>query len=147
MKPVPMVMLDINFVADAFLKRPEYIKETNAVLDANTKRKVICYVAAYTIPTLFYILRRELMKTRTRGEAEAEAFTDITACLKIFRITPVNHYELRQALNYPGRDYEDKLQLACAVSQNVDAVVTRDRKFIPGFITLVTPAELLKRLG
>jgi hypothetical protein len=37
MKPVPVVMLDFNFVADAFLKRPEYTKETNAVLDANTK--------------------------------------------------------------------------------------------------------------
>lgn len=144
--PVKRVMLDINFAADAFLERQEYITQTKAVLAANEQREIICYVAAYTVPTLFYIIRNELKKTMTRGQAEARAFSDVTSCLKAFRVTPVNHYELRQALSYPGRDYEDKLQLACAVSQKVDAIVTRDKGFIRGFVTLLTPEELLKRI-
>jgi predicted nucleic acid-binding protein len=144
--PIKRVMLDINFAADAFLKRQDYITQTEAILAANEQREIICYKAAYTVPTLFYIIRSELKKTMTRGQAEARAFTDVTSCLRIFRVTQVTHHELTLALSYPGRDYEDKLQLACAVSQKVDAIITRDKKFVRGYVTLLTPEELLKRI-
>ncbi len=139
-------MLDVNIAADWLLKRPSFIKEAEAILDANAKRQLVCYAAAFTIPTLFYIVRKELLLTMTRGQAEAHAFTDIAVCLKTFRISPVTYHELTQALKYPGRDYEDKLQLACAIAQNLDAIVTRDRKFIPGFISVLTPTQLLQQI-
>jgi hypothetical protein len=47
----------------------------------------------------------------------------------------------------PGNDFEDNVQIACAVIAGLDAIVTRDPKGFAGSPVLVlTPAELLARL-
>ena len=72
---------------------------------------------------------------------------DVRACLRTFRVYSVTYAELKRALSYTGSDYEDNLQLACAVSAKLDAIVTRDEGFTTGILPILTPAQLLKQLG
>jgi predicted nucleic acid-binding protein len=44
-------------------------------------------------------------------------------------------------------DFEDNIQIACAIANRLDAIVTRDKKFQRSSIPVLTPAELLKRLS
>ncbi len=141
------VLLDTNIVTDYLLGRVPFYTEANAIVQANRRKRVNCFIAAFTAPTLYYIFRREYMKTLGRSQAEAEALRDVRACLRSFRVCPVTNSELKRALSYAGSDYEDNLQLACAVSAKLDAIISRDQKFIAGVLPILTPAQLLKKLG
>jgi hypothetical protein len=47
----------------------------------------------------------------------------------------------------PGSDFEDNLQIACAVKAGLDAIVTRNPKdFADSPVPVLTPAELLALL-
>ncbi len=46
-----------------------------------------------------------------------------------------------------GADFEDNLQIACAVEARLDAIVTRDTKGFAGSpVPALSPAELLARI-
>ena len=47
-----------------------------------------------------------------------------------------------------GIDFEDNLQIACAVEAKLDAIVTRNAKdFVASPVLVLTPAELLAQLA
>jgi hypothetical protein len=51
---------------------------------------------------------------------------------------------LHAAQAFSGPDFEDDLQIACALQVNVDAIVTRDpRGFAASPIPVLTPADLV----
>jgi hypothetical protein len=46
-----------------------------------------------------------------------------------------------------GRDFEDGLQIACAATARLDAIVTRDPAgFLGSTVEVIEPTELLNRL-
>jgi len=52
------------------------------------------------------------------------------------------------ATTLPGSDFEDNLQIACAVEARLDAIVTRNPKDFAGSpVPVLTPAELLALLA
>ncbi len=52
------------------------------------------------------------------------------------------------ATTFPGSDFEDNLQIACAVEATLDAIVTRNPKdFARSPVMILTPAELLALLA
>ena len=64
-----------------------------------------------------------------------------------FVILAVGRNRLTAASVGPGDDFEDNLQLACAVSLSMDAIVTRDPAGLGGTsIEVLTPSELLRRI-
>ncbi len=140
------VLLDVNVIADYFLQRPASYQDADAIIRASDVGRVGVYVAAFSVPTLFYILERDLSKTLGPARAATEALTDIRTCLDAFLICPIDYDDLFQALSLPGRDYEDNLQITSAVNSHLDAIVTSDRKFRSSDITVMTPAQLRKRL-
>jgi len=52
------------------------------------------------------------------------------------------------ATTFPASDFEDNLQIACAVDASLDAIVTHNPKDFGGSpVQIVTPAELLALLA
>jgi len=71
----------------------------------------------------------------------------VRVCLEAFEICTVDRRALERALEIPGSDFEDKLQIACAELAGLDAIVTRDREGFRGAsMPAWTPAEALERL-
>ena len=69
-------------------------------------------------------------------------------CLQTLEIHDVGRRELEIADSFPGSDFEDNLQIAVAITESVDAIVTRDETgFLTSPVTVLTPSELLSALN
>ncbi len=141
------ILMDVNAIADSYLHRQPFHQDSDAIIRANDRGLVDIYLAAFTVPTLFYILERDLSPKIGSARAAAEALADIRACLASFLICPIDYGDLFQALSLPGRDYEDNLQITCVLNSHLDAIVTRDKKLRSNLITVLDPAQLRKQLG
>ncbi len=134
------VLLDINVVLDVFLARGPWLADSTAVIQANFDGTITAYLSAASLPTIFYLVRRNSDLTK--------AFTVVKECLKSFQIVAVDRQALEHALTLPGSDYADNLQVACAFLNQLDAIVTRDpRGFTGSPIAALTPADLLAQLS
>ena len=72
----------------------------------------------------------------------------VTNCLRYLEIAPVDRSTLGVAATNPGADFEDNLQIACAVASGLDAIITRNTTDFTGSpIPILTPAELLVLLS
>lgn len=143
------VLLDTNIMLDSFLQRAPFSGDADNILRANDRRLITGYVTASSILDIFYfssLIRRQDMGYN-RKDAYREAIEDVRSCLETLQICTVSYATLRQALALQGSDFEDDVQLACALSNKLDVVVTRDKKFQHSDIVVLTPAELLKRLA
>jgi predicted nucleic acid-binding protein len=77
-----------------------------------------------------------------------EAFKAVRLCLETFEICTVDRKALEFAEQLPGNDFEDNLQIACAVIAGLDAIVTRDASGYKGSsVPVLTPTQALSQSG
>lgn len=132
------ILVDTNIVLDIFLNRQPFAEDATALLRAIATDQVIGYVSAPSLTDIFYIARRQT-KNVNRGR-QAIAMT-----LRLFQICLVDRSILEAAFNSELADFEDAVQIACAVAQNLDAIVTRNPKdFQTNLIPIVSIADLLQ---
>lgn len=134
------VLLDMNVVLDVLLVRQPWFVEASQVWDAHLRGEITVGVAAFTVPTVFYVVRRQTDLIH--------AHDAVRICLGTLEIVAVQRTTLETARAQSGSDYEDNLQLACALEAMMDALVTRDPGGYPGAtIAVLTPAQLLAQLA
>lgn len=134
------VLLELNIVLDVLLNREPFVADSAGVLRANHEGRIEGHVSAISLPTLFYIVRRN-------SDLE-KAHHAIRECLDSFTISPVDRAVLEMAAGLPGSDFEDNVQIACAVESKLEAIVTRDpHGFKQRLVSVLTPADLLARLA
>lgn len=134
------VLLDTNIILDYLLERELFVTDAEALFEAIQSQRIEGYVTATTLTDIFYIVRKE------RGTAIAkQAVFRILAAMKICTVDRII-LETAIASNLP--DFEDAVQLACAIFENLDAIVTRDTQGFAGATVLILSAsELLQRLS
>ena len=133
------VLLDINVVLDIFLARDPWLADSAAVVQAGLDRKAEASLSAASLPTIFYVVRR--------NASLAKAHAVIKECLDTFSIILVDRAALQMATTLPGSDFEDNLQIACAMEAGLDAIVTRNpRDFVDSPVLVLTPADFLAQL-
>jgi predicted nucleic acid-binding protein len=133
------VLLDINVVLDVFLARDPWLADSSAAVQAGLDGKLTLHLSAASLPTIFYLVRRNADLAR--------ALAVVKECLRTFAVVPVDRRTLELAATLPGSDFEDNLQIACASLAGLDAIVTRDPGgFAGSAVAVMTPAELLARL-
>jgi predicted nucleic acid-binding protein len=133
-------LFDINIALDVFLGREPWLAESASVLAANHRGEIVGHLSAASLPTILYIVRRNADLAR--------ACRVVSECLESFEILPVDRSTLELARTLTGPDFEDNLQIACAVIARLDAIVTRDSKGFAGSpVPVHPPAEFLARLS
>jgi len=133
------VLIDSNVVLDVVLKRQPWEPEASQVWAACESGRVTGYLAASMLTDMFYIVRRTVDRVA--------AFDAIDVALQTFTIGAVDRTLLERARHLPGNDFEDNVQIACALIAGLDAIVTRDPKgFAESPVLVLTPADLLARL-
>ena len=100
-------LLDTNVLLDLFLNRLPWAADMAVIWDAHRQGQIGAFVAAFAVPTIFYIVRKQA------GLPKAQ--TVIHACLSTLDIAPVDQATLLAAQAFAGLDFEDDLQIACAV--------------------------------
>lgn len=133
------VLIDTNVLADLLLGRDSYYDEAYDILAMCADKKIYGYMAAHSVPNLFYILRKFMTKEERRA-----ALSDIC---QIVRIEGIDSYKILSALdNENFNDFEDCLQEECAVAVAADYIVTRNIKdFISSRVPAILPNEFLKK--
>ncbi len=134
------VLLDTNIILDVFLQREPFVQSAAIIWQANEQSQFGGYISAITPPNLFYIARKfkgnEIAKNAVREFVAA------------FRICAIDRSVLESALTMPLKDYEDSVQQASALANQLDAIITRDLKDFEGATILVlSPEEFLQRLS
>ena len=133
-------LLDTNVLLDLFLKRLPWAADMAVIWNAHRQGKIRALVAAFSLPTIYYLVRKQASKTTAK--------TVVQACLSTLDIGLVDQATLLAAQALSGTDFEDDLQIACAVQVGVDGIVTRDpRGFAAAPIPVFTPAELVVLLS
>ncbi len=133
-------LLDINVILDVILVRAPGYEEAAQIWDAAYTHDFIAGIAAFTVPTVFYIVHRDTDLVH--------AHSTVAACLNTLEILPVARSTLEAAQLLPGEDFEDNLQMACAVESRMDCIVTRDPGGFRGVsLPVYTPAEFLAILA
>jgi predicted nucleic acid-binding protein len=133
-------LLDTNVLLDLFLNRSPWAADAAIIWDAHRQIQIRAWVAAFTLPTIFYIVRKHSDTSAARMA--------MRACLTTLDIAPTDEATLLAAHSLAGLDFEDDLQIACAVQAGVDAIVTRDpRGFAASPTPVLTPADMAASLS
>ncbi len=133
------ILLDTNIVLDVLLNREPFVHDSRRLWEAADAGVFDACIASFTLPTIHSICRRN------GGAAAAANAVDV--CLDAFEICALYRECIVAARRMPGNDFEDNLQVACAVTDFVEGIVTRDpHGFRDVPIRVYTPPELLEVL-
>jgi predicted nucleic acid-binding protein len=132
----PIILIDINVILDVLQTREPFFKSSTQLLALIETEKVDGYISAHSITTLFYLLQK--------GRSNHEAHAQITKLMQFIKIASVNQQTIEQALNLPYQDFEDAVQMICALQLKADALISRNIKdFQPPLISVLQPVEYL----
>jgi predicted nucleic acid-binding protein len=130
------LFFDLNVIFDVLAKREPWLHDSAVALSLVTEGRVEGFIAAHSVTTLDYLLRRHV------GAARAAA--TLIELLGIVRVVAVDHERLHKALALGWNDFEDAVQAICALEIQADYLITRDPKpFAPLSIPVIRPSELL----
>lgn len=133
-------LLDTNVILDALLDRLPWNYEAKSLWQADADGQFVAYVTATSLTDIFYLSRRAVSLEK--------AWQSIHAVLDQLSIITVGGDELEAAVMLEGTDFEDNLQIACAMSLQLDFIVTRDSSGFTGSpMPVLTPRQLLSRLS
>lgn len=133
------VLVDTNVILDLMLRREPWLTQAQPLLDARDARLVRGYIPASALTDIFCISRRLI--------GVDQAFAVVDGCLGDFEILAVNRRMLEHARRLPGKDFEDNVQIACAVAANLDLIITRDPQgFTDSPIDAIEPQRISQYL-
>ena len=129
------IFIDTNVIIDVLMQRDRYLSSAR-VLALARNEDITLYVSVLTMANLAYILRKSL-----KGDSFYTEMRKLS-CLVTVADTTNNHF--LSALDLQAKDFEDALQYYCAISNECNIIVTRNKKdFAFSSISVLTPEELL----
>ena len=133
------VLVDTNIILDALLEREPFFRDAKALLKAIENHQIQGYITATTLTDIFYIARKNKGIERARE--------DICDLLALMQICAVDRSILEAAISSNLSEFEDAVQLACAVSNNLNAIATRDAQgFVDVSMQILSAGELLQQM-
>lgn len=134
------ILVDLNIIIDVVQQRQPFFPDSAQVLDGVANGEVTGLLAAHSIATLFYVM--------TRWQNREAASTITASLLDVFTVATVDDSVIRKALTWGWRDFEDAIQMAAALNEQADFVVTRNgQDFETQPVPVLEPASLLALLA
>jgi predicted nucleic acid-binding protein len=135
------VLVDTNILLDDFLEREPFVEDAAALMEAIESERIVGYVTATTLTNIFYIARRQTRSIELARQAVSETLMLMEVCL-------VERAILEAAFASNLRDFEDAVQLACAMASRLDAIITRNAQdFAGATLPILSTSELLESLS
>lgn len=132
------ILVDTNVLIDVAICRMPFFPLSEKVLYLCQKEIVEGVIAAHSIVDMAYILRKNL----TLSE-----FKELILSLSEFlHVETIDFEKILRAIEDKGfKDFEDCLQMQCAINFNADYIVTRNvDDFKSSDIPAITPADFCK---
>lgn len=133
------VLIDSDIYLDYVLQRTPFETDANEIFELLAQEKIIAFVCALTPATVFYFTRK--------AKGIGGAYAAINDLLLTANICTVDLDVLRDAEKLGFSDYEDAVQCASAMAENLDVIVTRNTKdYVKSPIKVYSPTEFLYAL-
>ncbi len=131
-------LIDTNVLLDFLLGREPYFSNADRIIKLCADKKIQGFMAAHSIPNMFYILRKDMTEEERREML-------LNLC-DIFAIEGIDSAKIVAALkNSAFKDLEDCLQSDCAKRIRADYIVTRNIKdFAISEVPAILPEDFLK---
>lgn len=138
------LLIDTNVILDRMLKREFFWEAAEKILDLadkNNANDINGYISASSVTDIYYIAYRSLKDHEKVRTLLAEVF-------KVIKIAPVSSENINYAFDLNWKDFEDAVQYSVALSNGIDAIITRNMKgFSQGEVKILTPEEMLESIG
>lgn len=133
------VFLDTNVLLDDILVR-EGTKSSKMILQLGVEKVIRICLSAITTINIAYIARKAVSRERLY-----EVFSKY---LNHFVILPDGDMDVYGSIRSGNPDFEDSMQLCCAESGRVDAIITNNKKHFAPYtdIPVYTPDEFLAKV-
>lgn len=131
------ILLDTNILLD-YLQRRKGFDDAEQILQECIQYKIDGYVAAHSIPNIFFILRKVYTEDERR-----DILADLTSFLSVAEI---NHEMIVSALTRREFcDFEDCLQDECATIVGADFIVSQNIKdYANSRVPAISPKDFLQ---
>ncbi|GHV88680.1 twitching motility protein PilT [Spirochaetia bacterium] len=135
-----VLLIDTNVVIDFLANREPFFYDAAILMQKCADNKLVGYIAAHTVPTVFYILRKQFSVSERRDRlSKLCGFIDVAGNDKQQVINAIE--------NDRFDDLEDCLQAECAASIGANYIVTRNiDDFTNSQIPAILPEGFLKKL-
>lgn len=135
-----LILIDTNVLLDIIARREPYVIFSEKVIDLCRQEIINGAIAGHSVLNAMYVLRKNFTL-----EERKEIFLSLCEFLYV---ESVDFGKIIQALKDDDfSDFEDCLQMQCALSLRADYIVTRNVKdFVASEIPVVTPENFLNIL-
>ncbi len=142
------VLFDTNVLLDALLAREPFVADAAFLMESVESGRVEGFISATTITDVHYLVRRQTKSAEI-------AMTAVIRLMALMEICAVDREVLDQALRLVRAnaalgfaDFEDAVQVACAIAVGVEAITTRDTVGFAGSpVSVLSPKDLRDRLS
>lgn len=133
------VLLDNDVVLDFILTRQPFFAEADEIFVRLQNKEFKAYISAITPINAFYTMRKV--------KGKDVAFKAVEGLLKLVEVCRTNKSVLQNAFTLNFTDFEDAVQCASALAENLDAIVTRNTKdYKNSSVKIYSPGEFLQFL-
>ena len=130
------ILIDTNIVLDIMLAREPFLEPAKELIRMIDRDRIQAYITANSITDIVYISR----KVRTLREIQ-QLILDL---LDMIDVIGVDREDIVAAFDFGFNDFEDALQSRCAIKEDIDYIVTRNKKdFSKSKVTAVDIAAFL----
>jgi predicted nucleic acid-binding protein len=130
------ILLDTNIILDIALGRPDYSEKAKELISFLNREQILFFVSATTVTDIYYILRKSGNHT--------SAMEFLNHFLLYAEIAGVDKNVILNALNSGLSDFEDAVQIQCAVLNHISIIIARNKSdFKTKEISVYTPDEFL----
>ncbi len=132
-------LIDTNIILDYVLERHPFHSDAEKIILLLAKREFVGYVSSITPVNVYYIGRKLRGKEYTTKA--------VRRLIRLIEVAASDKQVLQNAFALGFSDYEDAVQCASAIAENLDAIVTRNTKdYIKSPIPVYSPTEFLEVL-
>jgi len=133
------ILIDSDICLDSITARYPYSLNADKLLEAVEDGSLTGVVSAESLSNIYYVARKM--------ESHQKAIELLNHLKQIVVIGTVTPEVVKQALSSGWSDFEDALQHFCAIWENCDAIVTRNKSdYKKASLPVYSPRECLKML-
>lgn len=112
------IFVDTNILLDVLLEREGYYYDALKIWANAENDNVEACIAAISLNNIHYVMRKL--------KSETTAMIAVKILLRIFKVIPVDADILGLAVDFHDKDFEDDIQLQCALKAKCSQLFTRN---------------------
>ncbi|MDR0795287.1 MAG: PIN domain-containing protein [Tannerella sp.] len=130
------LLIDTNIIIDLLAKRAGFYLDAQQIFTSAEKKNIELNISSLTFANTYYILSRYLNATETRKTMiKFKALTNVL---------PLDDKIIELALVSDYTDFEDAIQYYTAIENQLDIIITRNKKdFRMSGIPVLSPKEYI----